>query len=292
MDKHAFYMLDVFAEEKYAGNQLAVVLDATDLSSEQMQKIANETHFSETTFILSGAERNGGFDVRIFTPAREVPFAGHPTLGTAYVIKRFLAPGKAEVVLNLQVGQIPVTFQQTLSGEILWMRQAAPTFGKIFQTERFAELLGLKLSDFDRKFPIQVVSTGLPFIMVPLKTLDAVKRARVNQSVQEKLAEETQAGVLVFCPETCSEANDLHVRVFVDAFGIPEDPATGSGNGCLAAYLSRYKYFGVSEVDAKVEQGYEIQRPSLLHLHAEEANGEILVKVGGKVVLVAKGELL
>jgi trans-2,3-dihydro-3-hydroxyanthranilate isomerase len=292
MDKHTFYMLDVFAEEKYAGNQLAVVLDAADLSSEQMQKIANETHFSETTFILSGAERNGGFDVRIFTPAREVPFAGHPTLGTAYVIKHFLAPSKTKVALNLKVGQIPVTFQKTPSGEILWMRQATPTFGKTFQAEHFAELLGLKLSDFNGKFPIQVVSTGLPFIMVPLKTLDAVKRARVNQSVQEKLAEETQSGVLVFCPETYSEANDLHVRVFVDAFGIPEDPATGSGNGCLAAYLSRYKYFGDDEVDAKVEQGYEIQRPSLLHLHAEEANGEILVRVGGKVVLVAKGELL
>jgi trans-2,3-dihydro-3-hydroxyanthranilate isomerase len=292
MDKHAFYLLDVFAEEKYAGNQLAVVLGAADLSSEQMQKIANETHFSETTFILSGAERNGGFDVRIFTPAREVPFAGHPTLGTAYVIKHFLAPSKTEVVLNLKVGQIPVSFQKTSSGEILWMRQAAPTFGKTFQAERFAELLGLGLSNFDQRFPIQEVSTGLPFIMVPLKTLDAVKRARVNQTLQQKLTEESQSGVLVFCPEACSEANDLHVRVFVDAFGIPEDPATGSGNGCLAAYLSRYKYFGGSEVDAIVEQGYEIQRPSLLHLHSEDANGEILVKVGGKVVLVAKGKLL
>ena len=284
----------MFAEEKYSGNQLAVIRDAGKLNKMQMQKIAKEMHFSETTFILSEREHNGGYDVRIFTPSTEVPFAGHPTLGTAYIIKRFLVKGKAEkIVLNLKVGKIPVTFKKARGGnETLWMKQTPPTFGKTFQAEQFARLLGVPVSDFENKYPIQDVSTGLPFIIVPLKTLDAVKQATVNREPQQKLAKESQSGILVFCPETCRRENDLHVRVFVDVFGIPEDPATGSGNGCLAAYLSHYKYFGGSRVDARVEQGFEIDRPSLLHLHARDYKGAIQVRVGGRVILVARGELI
>jgi len=138
----------VFAEEKYSGNQLAVIRDAGKLNKMQMQKIAKEMHFSETTFILSEREHNGGYDVRIFTPSTEVPFAGHPTLGTAYIIKRFLVKGKAEkIVLNLKVGKIPVTFKKARGGnETLWMKQTPPTFGKTFQAEQFARLLGVPVS--------------------------------------------------------------------------------------------------------------------------------------------------
>ena len=294
MLKRTFYLLDVFAQEKYAGNQLAVIADAAKLSTKEMQQIANEMHFSETTFILSNQERNGGFDVRIFTPTTEVPFAGHPTLGTAYVIKQFVAPKKTnKVALNLKVGQIHVSFEENPDGEeTLWMTQAAPTFGKTFTIAKFAQIFGIAPSDFESKFPIQEVSTGLPFIIVPLKTLDAVKRAKINLEAQRELAKENQSGILVFCPQTCNLENDLHVRVFVDVFGIPEDPTTGSGNGCLAAYLFRYKYFGGREVDVMVEQGYEIARPSLLHLKAQNVKGEIRVQVGGQVLLVAKGELV
>jgi len=138
-----FYLVDVFAERKYAGNQLAVVNSGAALSTEQMQKIANEMHFSETTFILSEQERNGGFDVRIFTPAAEVPFAGHPTLGTAYVLKRFIIKKPVScVLLNLKVGQVPVSFESVEKRqELVWMEQAPPTLGKTFSATQLAQVL-------------------------------------------------------------------------------------------------------------------------------------------------------
>ena len=289
-----FYILDVFAQEKYSGNQLAVIANAGKLSSGEMQRIANEMHFSETTFILSSQQREGGYDVRIFTPSTEVPFAGHPTLGTAYIIKSFITREKASnVVINLKVGQIPVTFEKTQDDkEFLWMTQTAPTFGKTFPVVQFAQMLGIEPSNFESKYPVQEVSTGLPFIIVPIKTLDAVKRTKVNRDLLLNLALENPSGILVFCPQTCTPGNDLHVRVFVDAFGIPEDPATGSGNGCLAAYLSYHQYFGGSEVDIKVEQGIEIARPAQLHLRAEIKKDKMQVRIGGQVVLIAKGELV
>jgi trans-2,3-dihydro-3-hydroxyanthranilate isomerase len=287
------YLVDVFAEEKYAGNQLAVVRNASALSSAQMQRIANEMHFSETAFILSDEKRNGGYDVRIFTPASEMPFAGHPTLGTAYVIRHFLLNENINrVVLNLKVGQIPVTFEKEENQEVLWMKQIPPIFGETFDAANIAQMLNLDLEQIDKNYPIQEVSTGIPFIIVPLKTLDGVKRVRIDKDKHLELAKETQAETLVFSPETYKKENNLNVRVFVDLHGILEDPAAGSANGCLAGYLSRYRYFGGDSVNARVEQGYEIGRPSLLHIKAENREGEILVYVGGKVVMVAKGELM
>ena len=289
-----FYLLDVFAEEKYAGNQLAVVRNARALSGVQMQRIANEMHFSETTFILSDEERDGGYDVRIFTPANELPFAGHPTLGTAYVIRHnIIGRPVGKVLLNLKVGQIPVTFEKdNTAEEMLWMKQISPTFGEMFDAASVSQALSLDVKDVDSRFPIQQVSTGIPFIIVPLKTLDAVKRARVDRERHERLTKAAQADILVFSPETYRKENNLNVRVFVDLYGIPEDPATGSANGCLAGYLSRYNYFGDRVVNARVEQGYEIGRPSLLHLKAENREGVIHVFVGGKVIMVARGELV
>ena len=289
-----FYLLDVFAEKKYAGNQLAVVRNASALSSVQMQRIANEMHFSETTFILSDEEHDGGYDVRIFTPANELPFAGHPTLGTAYVIRHdIINQSVNRVLLNLKVGQIPVTFEKDgLGQEMLWMKQIPPTFGETFDAARISEALSLDVKDVDSRFPIRQVSTGIPFIIVPLKTLDAVKRARVDRERHERLTKAAQADILVFSPETYRKENNLNVRVFVDLYGIPEDPATGSGNGCLAGYLSQYRYFGSDVVDVRVEQGCEMGRPSLLHLKAGKGRDEIQVRVGGKVVMVANGELV
>lgn len=295
MAKYQFYILDVFAEKKYAGNQLAVVRDAAGMSDEQMQKITKEMKYSETTFILSEQPREGGYDVRIFTPAAEVPFAGHPTLGTAFVIQREVMKEPVEtVILNLKVGQVPVT---SGSGgkdkDILWMKQKEPTFGRTIEPGPISRVLGLDESEIDDRFTVQEVSTGLPFIIVPLKGLDAVKRTKVNRDECFKLVENTQAKmILVFCPETYNQDNDLNVRVFCDFVGIPEDPATGSGNGCLAAYLVKHRYFAKDKIDIRVEQGYEIGRPSLLYLRAENNQGKINVSVGGKVVMVAKGQLL
>lgn len=172
------------------------------------------------------------------------------------------------------------------------MRQKAPVFQEKFALEELAAILQLSPSDFDGRFPIQEVSTGMPFTIVPLKTLNAVKRAHVDLPKLQKIADKIHGGILIFAPETYHKENQLNVRVFVDLFGIPEDPATGSGNGCLAAYLSKYQYFSVDKVDAQVEQGFEINRPSLLLLKAQVIGESIEVSVGGKVALVGLGTLV
>ena len=287
-----FYIVDVFAETKYAGNQLAVFTGAevANLSDEEMLQIAREMNYSETTFILSPEQRNGGYDVRIFTPAKELPFAGHPTLGTAYIIQREIIKNLVyQVVLNLAVGQIPVSWK----GEVLWMRQNVPTFAQKHQLETLAEVLNVEVVDIDTRFPIQEVSTGIPFIIVPLKTLAALKKAKVNLDKYYQFIQTAKATeILIFCPETYKDIDDLSVRMFAPYLGITEDPATGSANGCLAGYLAEYNYFNQSKIDIRVEQGYEINRPSLLLLKAEKKAEEIEVFVGGNVVMVAQGKFV
>jgi trans-2,3-dihydro-3-hydroxyanthranilate isomerase len=292
MPNRSFNIVDVFAETKYAGNQLAVFKNAQGLTAEQMQKITREINFSETTFILSDRPRKGGYDVRIFTPGAEVPFAGHPTLGTAYVIREEIIQSPvARVNLNLKVGQIPVTFGGKDEPGVLWMKQNPPDFGPTIDAAQIAPILNLKPSDIDVRFPVREISTGMWFAIIPLVSLDAVKRARIDRDKYFAFVTDRQAkAILVFCPETYSRQNHLNVRVFVPYYGIEEDPATGSGNGCLAAYLVQHRYFGGSEIDTRVEQGHEIGRPSLIHLRAKEENGTIAIHVGGKVIPIAKGE--
>lgn len=297
-----FYIVDVFAIEKYTGNQLAVFLDAGAISEAEMQQIALEMNYSETTFITSNEMRSGGYDVRIFTPNKELPFAGHPTLGTAFIIQQALIKKPVKKVnLNLKVGQIPVTWE----GEFLWMRQNQPTFHRELPPEAIAPVLNIGVEDIDTRFPIQEVDTGIPFIIVPLRTHKALKACRTDRGKYFELVEKTAAKeMLVFCPETYSPENNLSVRVFAEYLGIPEDPATGSANGCLAGYLVKHEYFGFDvsrthgenpgdiedSIKVRVEQGYEINRPSLLLLKAQKKQSEIEVNVGGKVVMVAKGE--
>jgi len=295
MGKLIFYIADVFAEEKYAGNQLAVFRGANRLSDAQMQRIAKEMNFSETTFILSEIERQGGYDVRIFTPQEEIPFAGHPTLGTAHILREEILQGSVEkVVLNLQVGQIPVTFDDSESGKgNYWMKQMETSFGQRFTPESIAPILGLNEREIDNRFPIEEVSTGLPFIIVPLKALEALKQAKVEREKYFDLIKNGWAkSILVFCSETRSPQNHVSVRVFADYYGVPEDPATGSANGCLAGYLVRHRYWGQGRIGIRSEQGYEIGRPSLLFLRAEDQNGQISILVGGKVITIARGEFV
>jgi trans-2,3-dihydro-3-hydroxyanthranilate isomerase len=290
-----FYIVDVFAKRRYTGNQLAVFRRTRALPDTEMQRIAKEMNFSETTFILSDEKRAGGYDVRIFTPETELPFAGHPTLGTAYVIQREIVKEPVEtIILNLKIGQIPVTFSYSgKDADILMMKQIQPTFGQTFDTESISQVLSLDVKDIDNRFPIRDVSTGVPSIIVPLKTLDAVKRARIDEDKYFKFVRDKQAKtILVFCPETYNKENDLNVRFFADYYGVPEDPATGSANGCLAGYLVKHRYFGKDQIDIRVEQGYEIGRPSLLLLKAENREGKIDVHVGGMVVMIAKGEFV
>jgi trans-2,3-dihydro-3-hydroxyanthranilate isomerase len=260
-----------------------------------MQRIAQEMHFSETTFITSEEERNGGYDVRVFTPETELPFAGHPTLGTAYVLqKEIIHKPSTTIKLNMKVGQIPVTFTfRKGKVDLLWMKQKAPIFGREFEPKPVAKLLGLALSDLDLDLPIMEVSTGVPFIIVPLQNLKAVQNVQIERSNFLEFVRNIDAkSLLIFTRQTYHKENDLNVRVFVPTFGVPEDPATGSGNGCLAAYLVEYQYFEKNQIDVRVEQGYELNRKSLLHLKATKTNKEFEVNVGGKVQFIAKGELL
>jgi len=283
-----FYIVDVFAEEKFAGNQLAVVRGGAALPDARLQKIALEMNYSETTFVLSEEETKGGYDVRIFTPGDEIPFAGHPILGTAYVIQQeILASPVERITLKLKAGEISVIF-----GEVLWMRQLQPTFGTILDSALFARILNLETADLDDRTPVQEVFTGLPALIVPLRDLDALRRCKVDWERYTEVADPGK-NLYVFCPEPHDEGpGDLSARMFANDLGVPEDPATGSAAGCLAAYLLEHSYLGTDSVDVRVEQGYEIGRPSLLYLRAARDGHEISVDVGGKVQMVAKGELV
>ncbi len=291
MPKCKFYIVDVFAERKFEGNQLAVFICEEVLFEAEMQKIAKEMNYSETTFITS----KENYDIRIFTPEVELPFAGHPTIGTSLVIQQEIIKGNVKtILLNLKIGSIPVLFKyKSGKPDVIWMEHNSPTFGRFFDKELLSQILNLDESHIDDRFPIQEVSTGIPFIIVPLKNLAALKKVKVDVDKYLDLVEKTEAkAILIFCPETRNKGNDLSVRVFAYYHGVPEDPATGSGNGCLAAYLVKHQYYIKDSINARVEQGYEVGRPSLLYLKAEKNEEEIIsVSVGGKAFIVAEGEL-
>ncbi|MGJ3239462.1 MAG: PhzF family phenazine biosynthesis protein [Anaerolineae bacterium] len=287
-----FYILDVFAQEKLAGNQLAVIRG--NPSTEQMHRWAQEMNYSETTFITSDQPINGGYNTRIFTPKVEFEFAGHPTLGTAYIVReKIIGDPIDEVILNEKIGQIPVRFAPDGT---LWMQQPQPQFGTIYKRKEMAKVLSLLPDEIDKHFPIQEVSTGTPFIIVPLRSIEAVQRAKLKLKRFQKMLEKAERklgadAIFIFCPSALHADNQIHARCFVHLHGIPEDPATGAANGCLAGWLVKHHYYGHHQVDVRVEQGYAIERPSLLMLKAEETETGISVQVGGQVQLIAEGEL-
>jgi trans-2,3-dihydro-3-hydroxyanthranilate isomerase len=295
MEKLVFYLVDVFAQHKYMGNQLAVVRGANVLSDQEMLHIAKEMNYSETTFIMSDHKRDDGYDVKIFSPEEELPFGGHPTLGTAFIINEEInRDPDRQIILNLKCGKVPVNFDYKKNNNgILWMKQIPPVFGESIEKISVGEVLSINSDEIIDDYPVQQVSTGLPFIIVPVKSLEILKKVRIDKQKYFKLIEGKEAkAILVFSPETYFKENDLCVRVFADYHSVPEDPATGSGNGCLAAYLVKYSYLGSKEIDLRVEQGYEIKRPSLIYIKCADKGKEYQVHVGGKVVMVAKGELL
>ena len=287
-----YYIVDVFSIGKYTGNQLAVFKNASNISENEMQQIAKEINFSETTFITSDLKDDNSFDVRIFTPNEEVPFAGHPALGTVSIIQSEILKIPVEnLILNFKAGPITVSFNQ--EDDVIWMKQNEPIFGSTLDVNVMAEILTIDSTYIDDRFPIQEVSTGLPSIIVPLKTLEAVEKVKINKEKYFELIKHTIAkSILVFAPEAYHSDNDINVRDFAEYYGIPEDAATGSSNGCLASYLVKYNYFLKKEINFRVEQGYEINRPSLLYLKANEDNEKINVFVGGKVTKIAQGEWL
>jgi trans-2,3-dihydro-3-hydroxyanthranilate isomerase len=291
----SYHVVDVFAEKKYQGNQLADVHVDGALPEDLMLDITREMNYSETTFIESQDKENQVYRVRIFTQVGETPFAGHPTLGTAYVIQQTIAKKRVDTItLDLKVGKIPVEFTYRKGvPEVLWMRQLNPMFGKTHEPSTFAEFLGVDVDDIDQRYPIQEVSTGFPFFIVPLKNRKALEKSKLRKEPFLEYVSSTESKApLIFCPEPRDKKNQLACRMFAPYFGVEEDPATGSANGCLAGYLARYRYFGSAHVDVRVEQGHEMGRPSLLYLRSDDLDDHVEVSVGGKCVMVAKGVLV
>ncbi len=282
-----FWLLDVFAERPLEGNQLGVVLNDADIPTADMQRIARELNFSETTFVEPRARPDGSWPVRIFTPRHEMPFAGHPSLGTATVIRAHLTPSSpSEVALQLEAGRVPVRFD--LEGRA-FLTPPRPRVAQQHDAGLLARLLDLGLEDLDSRFPIEDISTGMPFTFVPLRSLEAAQRARFRE---DRFRDGQPDAIFLFTSETVDADNHVHARMFAPGHGVPEDPATGSANACFALYLLRHRYLGEGPLSVRVEQGVEMGRPSRLYLEIQGKADAPEIEVGGRVFEIASGELL
>lgn len=304
-----FVQVDVFTSVPLQGNQLAVFTDARGLKDAEMQALARETNLSETTFVFPrdpATERQHGIKVRIFTVAEELPFAGHPTLGTAFVLR---GPDRRSagvtggirvrahenlLHLDLKVGKIPVEFSRRDGGQLFGeMTQPDPQFGNVLQAEDVAPCAGLSVEDIETRLPIQTVSTGIPFAIVPLKSVEALGRLNLNWQACEQYLARTDAKFLYFMtPGAEGETPHMRARMI---FYHGEDPATGSAAGCCAAWMVKH---GVARADEQVliEQGVEMGRRSLIYVRAgkeksTEGDRIVTVRVGGSVVEVMQGEV-
>jgi trans-2,3-dihydro-3-hydroxyanthranilate isomerase len=278
MTRHEYTLVDVFTDRKFGGNQLAVFRDGRGIDGETMQAVAKELLIAETTFVLP-KEKDGDHKVRIFTPGRELPFAGHPTVGTTWV----LSGGRdGRLKLELGVGTIGVTVKD----RFVEMEQPLPQFGAIVDDRgAVATALSLALDDVVATAPIQQVSSGVPFTFVRLRDLDAVKRIRMQRSP-------VKTALYAFTTETVEPGSTLHARMFAgEALGIDEDPATGSAQGPLAAYCVKYGILpAAAEVRMRTEQGFELGRRSILDTRLSLRGSEITaVHAGGNVVDVGGG---
>ena len=300
-----FYQADVFTNEPFGGNPLAVFPDADELSDRDFQQIAREMNLSETVFVLPPTDPKAVAKIRIFTPLQEIPFAGHPVLGTFYVLgilKRLpLQEPITKFFYECHIGIFPLELI-ILQGQIeqVVMSQPSPEFLEVVsQVEILYELakaLGVHKSLItDLPFPVEVVSTGLPVLIVPIRTLTAVKSMQVNHAgIQEVCDRIGVHGIMVYTTMTLEEEATVHTRMFADPIGISEDPATGSASGALGGYLVKN---GVVEVgpttEVVIEQGYEIDRPSRILVQVFSDDDIIQeIKVGGQVVMVAEGKMV
>jgi trans-2,3-dihydro-3-hydroxyanthranilate isomerase len=285
----AVVKVDVFSSRPLEGNQLAVFVDARGLRDSEMQALAREMNLAETTFVLPRSpalESRQGVEVRIFTVQEELEFAGHPTLGTAFVLRK---ENQREVALDLKVGRIPVRFEE-LNGKLFGeMQQRDPVMGSFHDKHAVAAAAGLEAEAIDPDLPIQTVSTGLPFAMVPLRSLEVIRNVSPSWKRMAEYLAPTDAKFLYFVTrETVDSKARLHARMI---FYNGEDPATGSAAGSCAAWMVAH---GVARPEERVliEQGLEIQRPSRIFVRATRTGDEIVnVRVGGNVVEVMRGEV-
>ncbi len=295
MRRFPFVTLDVFTQRPLEGNQLAVFTDGRGLSDAEMQALARETNLSETTFIIprdAETERQHGVKVHIFTVAEELSFAGHPTLGTATLLHR--QRGDKEINLDLQVGKVPVRFSQREGAIFGEMTQRDPVFGGIHARETLArEALQCDPDDLDARLPVQTVSTGLAFAIVPLVSVEKLSRIKFDAKRAAAYLEKTDAKFLYFIARNTeakaqtADAPRFRARMI---FYNGEDPATGSAAGCATAWLVEHGVLA-SEQAALIEQGVEIKRPSQIHIRASKSTeGVRNVRVGGYSVEIMRGE--
>jgi trans-2,3-dihydro-3-hydroxyanthranilate isomerase len=286
-----FVQVDVFTSRPLEGNSLAVFFDGRGLSDDEMQALAREMNLSETTFILpreSSVERERGVRVRIFTVQEELPFAGHPTLGTAFQLRG--STGTHEVALELTVGKVPVRFEEQAGQPVFGeMTQIDPKFGERHDREAVVRASGLRDGDIDPSLPIQTISTGVPFTVVPIRGLEIMRNLHVDLKSSAEYLERSGGKFFYFVTrETEDPAARLHARMM---FYNGEDPATGSAAGCAAAWMVAH---GVAQPDERVliEQGLEMKRPSRIFVRASRRDNRVVnVHVGGNVVEVLRGEV-
>ncbi len=294
-----FVQVDVFTERVFGGNPLAVVFEAAGLSDMEMQAIAREMNCSETTFLLPPTRSDCAARVRIFTPARELPFAGHPTIGTAWVLatEQLLPPNTHRFNLEEGIGPVEVTLEgDPAHPSFLWMRHGEAQFGpELTKRAGFARALGLAESDLLAGAPICTGSTGNPFLYIPLRDRDVVDRARLDvPALLAVQGEGPKVGVFVLAPDPDPKAGRVYSRMFAPhTSGVPEDPATGSASGPLGAYLvERGLVTAADTVDILSEQGTHMGRPSFIRIRVGMRAGRISeILVGGSVVPVIEGRL-
>ena len=281
--------IDVFTDKAYSGNQLAVFPNANGLTTEQMQKLANEINYSETTFILEGSDPSADFDIRIFSINIELPFAGHPTLGTAFSIMNILDiwhEKKDILKLKTKVGIIPLEKKN----DVIWMTQNEPEFFDQYTDKKeIASLINVSPEDISDDLPVEEVSTGNKMLVIPVKSLAAVQDAEGNANELKKIFGNEPRGPYLFTRETTKSGAELHTRFFAPHLGIIEDAATGSAAGPLTGYLLKHNVFGQS-FEVENEQGIEMGRPSKILMKGEIKDKKYIIKIGGKSVYVGKGE--
>ena len=305
MRSYRFVQVDVFTPRPFGGNPLAVFHQAGGLTAEEMQQLAMEMNLSETTFVLPSRVPEADFKVRIFTPTAELPFAGHPVVGTHWVLAHLgrvdLREPVTTVRFELGVGVLPADLHVVGDRvERVVMTQDRPTFHAVLEdVGELIAALGLSSEAItETGLPVQVVSTGIPQMMVPVRRLVEVQRLASDLLDVATLTRVCRTAgtdcVMVFSLETESSEATVHTRMFAPSLGVPEDPATGSANGALGAYLVRHRAVPVTEPTTYItsEQGLELGRPSTLYVEVDSRGEEVAgVRVGGQVVAIAEGEV-
>jgi len=297
MQELHYQLVDVFTQQRFGGNQLAVFADAEGIDPALMQTLARELNLSETVFVLPPDDPAHDFRLRIFTPAYELPLAGHPTVGAAFVLQHLgKIASNSSIIFEKGVGPIPVTVESTAAGVIAWMQQPNPQMGSIYTVRAtIAAMLSLDESDFVAELPVQAVSAGVSFLYVPVKSLEAMGRINVRLDLWEKHLQNWEAPhIFAFSTETEAEDATVHSRMFAPDMGISEDPATGAASGPLGTYLVEHGIVPIHEAEQIIsEQGIEMGRPSRIQIRVTAHEGAInAVFVGGYSQFIGSGHIL